>query len=129
MNANNRSARHFITTRVQARAALWERLFGTVTLPVLHSQPRVQQMAGQGSMLAYDLDLRALHTGDRFRLAAYAAGRYGQDYNKVRRSLETAVSWPIEDRGDIELVMVEEASPSFSFINIGRWHGIQYSAA
>ena len=80
-------------------------------------------------MLAYDLDLRALHTGDRFRLAAYAAGRYGRDYNEVRRSLETAVSWPIEDRGDIELVMVEEASPAFSFMNIGRWHGIQYSAA
>ena len=106
MNRNGRSTPHFVTTSVQARAALWERLFGTVVLPVLHDQPRCQEIPGRGSMMAYDLDLRALHLFARKRLAAHVSNRTGQNYGSVWAGMETAVSWPIDAEG---CVLVETA--------------------
>lgn len=102
------------------RQQLWIRLFGRVELPVLNDQPRQQELR-DGPVQAYDLDLRSLHPGDRARLAAYAAQRYGMDYAETKAMLDVATSWPIEDHGDIELVTVEERpSPAFSFVEMWR---------
>ncbi len=96
MNRNGRSNQHFITTTSQARAARWDRIFGADTLPVLHAQPRHQQMQGRGVILAYDLDMRALHPFARRRLAAHVARRTGRDYGDVWNGMKAAISWPID---------------------------------
>lgn len=111
-----------IRSTSQARTALWERLFGMNTLPVLHAQPRLQQLPGVGGVLAYDLDLQALHISARRRLAAHVYRRVGRPYADVARDLETAVSWPIDARGCE--TAVEEKRPFF----VGWWERLRPSS-
>jgi hypothetical protein len=103
---NGRSNQQYIATSSQARAALWKRLFGASELPVLHPEPRLQQIPGVGAKMAYDLDLTALHGFARLRLAAHVARRTGMDYALVSQDVMTMVSWPIRAEG---CVLVETA--------------------
>lgn len=114
MYRNGRSNQQFIITASQARAARWERLFGVSHLPVLHAQPRWQQVPGRGTMLAYDLDLSALHPACRRRLAAHVYRRMGRSYASVAAELETAISWPIDADG-CEAMPVAERTLAFLF--------------
>lgn len=109
-----------ITTSNRKREQLWQRLFGRSDLPVLHAAPRLQELPGR-TVLAYDLALQMLHAGDRARLAAHAAWRYGLDYEQARQTLDGELSWTIEDRGDLELVTVD-LSPAFIFGNVLHLH-------
>ncbi len=121
MNRNGRSGKYFITTTSQSREALWERLFGADRLPVVHDHPRWQQMPGRGSLLAYDLDLRALHPAARRRLAAYVYWRVRRRYVDVMMEVETAVSWPV-DACDCTVVSDEETAVLFFGV---IWPGLQ----
>lgn len=113
-----------VTTSDMQRRQLWQRLFGRAELPVLNARPRLQELPGR-SVLAYDLALQTLHAGDRARLAAYAARRYGLDYDHARRTLESEATWPIEDRGDLKLVA--EQSPAFVLRGLLPNHGGAYA--
>ncbi len=107
MKQNGR-ATHFIQSTSGARSRLWERLFGTAVLPVLAARPRLQEVKGAGTVLAYDLDLNALHSFSRSRLAAHIARRSGVPYDVVNAELVWATSWPITADG---CIVVETAAP------------------
>ena len=113
MDKNNRSTQLFyIATDSLQRADTWHRIFGTDILPVLSDQPRAQEKHGR-TLLAYDLALAHLHYGQRMRLAAHAARRTRIPYPEMRRTIETAVSWPIDATDDIKLVEVALPPPAF----------------
>jgi len=107
MDTNGRSV--YVRTSDERRRQLWLRVFGVDVLPVIGDAARVQEIRGQ-SLPAYDLHLRALHPGQRARLAAHISRKYGRGYADVRTELDTATSWPLIDNGDLETV--QQPAPS-----------------
>jgi hypothetical protein len=95
----------WITTSDRQRAAKWERIFGSDRLPVLSTATRWDTVDGH-ERPCYDLALGALSTGQRDRLAAYAARRLARPYDTVRREIEAAISWPVSAAGCV--VVIEE---------------------
>lgn len=88
----------WITTNNPARAAKWERIFGTDQLPVLCAATRWDMVDGQ-ERLCYDLAMGQLSTWQRDRLAAHAARRWSRPYDTVRAEIEAAISWPVTAAG------------------------------
>lgn len=87
-STNGRSTA-YITTTDRRRRALWQRLFGTDVLPVLHPYPRWQWLPGhEFEVLAYDLDVQALPDGALARLAAYVAERSGWPYSYAKAAVQ-----------------------------------------
>lgn len=105
---------YLVTTRSKARRNDWQRIFETDSLPVLHQEPRYQEVPGRGVLLAYDLDLSAFHWFARPRLAAHVARRSGRAYGEVLAQVITAVSWPI-DAVDCDAVDPERERPFFFY--------------
>lgn len=90
--------RHLIETTIQKRQALWLKLFGLETLPVLSSCPRWQVIDGRET-LAYDLDLSALGRNQRNRLSAHVAWSTGRPYSLVKLEVDNRFAWPIDATG------------------------------
>lgn len=97
----------FVSTTSQRRAQEWERIFGTDILPVRDGRPRLQSVRNQ-PMLAYDLDLAALHPGQISRLAGHVSRRTGQPYAQALAQVQTAVSYPIEATDDVQIAEAAE---------------------
>lgn len=96
MNTNGRSAQtYYISTRDNARAAYWTRVFGISRLPVLSPRPRWQVLPNGRETFAYDLKLSALNPNQVNRFAAVIALRQDIDYEAARRELQAMTSWPV----------------------------------
>ena len=122
------NGRIFVSTTSQRRAQEWERIFGTAVLPVQHDQPRRQSIRNR-LMLAYDLDLAALHPGQLNRLAGHVSRKTNTPYPTVLRNLQTAVAWPIEATDDTYITEAAEEtnSPNLPLFAPGQtlppwWH-------
>lgn len=103
---------YFITTRNGERRKHWQRIFETDRLPVLHREPRYQEVPDSSVLMAYDLDLSAFHSFARRRLAAHVARRSGRAYGDVLAQVITAVSWPI-DANDCDAADLDRERPFF----------------
>lgn len=112
MDRNGRS-NFYISTVNAARSSQWEHLFGTAVLPALSDRPRFQELAGNGTKLAYDLDLGALNPWARLRLAAHVARRTGRRYADVLADVSQASSWPIagDDVYVVDTAVSDEERP------------------
>ena len=102
MNTNGRS---LITTTDSRRAALWEKIFGSDTLPIVHAAPRLQHMQGRGSeVLAYDLDTSRLTAMQRARFASHLARVSGRPYEAAYAEIDNGASYPIQSSSDIRII-------------------------
>jgi hypothetical protein len=100
MNGNNRSNQTiYITTRNQARAAYWLRVFGTDSLPVKNTRPREQWLDDGRFVMAYDLNLSALVDMQLHRFAKVVAKRQGIDRYAAYLELKAMPSWPVDAAG------------------------------
>jgi hypothetical protein len=76
-----------LKTSDRRRQLLWERLFGSETLPIVTPVPRWQEMrAGEAAVLAYDLDVTRLHEGAITRLADYISQKERIPHTAARAS-------------------------------------------
>ena len=106
-----------ITTTNPLRRAIWQRLFGTDTLPVKSPRPRWQCIAPGDETLAYDLDTSRLVNGQISRLAAYVAKRAGWSYGVALA--EVTRGWPIPAANCQVVEPVEqEPSSALSFLRM-----------
>lgn len=80
----------------EKRRLKWLNIFGTDTLPVLHTHPREVERV-EGTILAYDLDVSKLHQGQLDRLSAYIARRDHRPYHEVREIV--AEGWTLPATG------------------------------
>lgn len=104
-----------VTTQDPARRRLWLRLFGAEWLPVKADRPRWQVKAGQGEVLAFDLDAKRLHPMARARFAHAISQRHGMTYEAA---LSLVDGWPIEASG-----CIVESETAVS----GRWQERPFS--
>lgn len=96
MNENGRSTQtYYISTRDNARAAYWTRVFGEPRLPVLSPRPRWQVLPNGRETFAYDLKLSAINPNQVNRFAAIITTRQGISYEAARRELQAMTSWPV----------------------------------
>ena len=98
---------YFVITPDRARADRWQKLFGADRLPVLAPVARWQLIDGQ-ERPAYDLDLAALHQGQRDRLAGHVAKRTGRPYPLVKTEIDNSLSWPVVAAGCV--VVIDEVT-------------------
>ncbi len=107
-------AKFHITTRNGRQRALWLRLFGSDVLPVTAAAPHEVFTPDGRARQVYDLDVVAIGTNGRRRLAAYvAARRWGVVPAKagVEQALrDVAFGWTI-DATDCQLVTEPIAEP------------------
>ena len=101
------NGRIFVSTTSQRRAQEWERIFGTDILPVLDARPRLQSIRNR-SVMAYDLDLAALHQGQIVRLAGHVSRKTNTPYPVALKNLQTAAGWPIEAADDVQITEAAE---------------------
>lgn len=109
MNTNGRSnsanSAHLITTTSQRRAALWDHIFSTDRLPVLHDAPRWQEQQGRAfSVLAYDLDTSRLTSMQRARFASHLARVERRPYLECVAEVNSGRTYPIKASFDIQIV-------------------------
>lgn len=96
-------AKFHITTKNGRQRALWLRLFGSDVLPVTAAAPHEVYTPDGRARLVYDLDVVAIGTNGRRRLAAYiAARRWGTTFEAALR--DVAFGWTV-DATDCELVI------------------------
>ncbi len=96
-------AKFHIITKNGRQRALWLRLFGSDVLPVTAAAPHEVFTPDGRARQVYDLDVVAIGTNGRRRLAAYvAARRWGVAFEQVLR--DVAFGWTI-DATDCELVI------------------------
>jgi hypothetical protein len=96
-------AKFHITTKNGRQRALWLRLFGSDVLPVTAAAPHEVFTPDGRARQVYDLDVVAIGTNGRRRLAAYvAARRWGITFEQALR--DVAFGWTI-DATDCELVI------------------------
>ena len=99
-----------ITTRNGRQRALWLRLFGSDVLPVRAARPHEVFTPDGRARLVYDLDVVAIGTNGRRRLAAYIAARkWGVTFEQALSDL--AHGWTI-DAADCELVAEPVTDPA-----------------
>ena len=103
-------AKFHITTRNGRQRALWLRLFGSDVLPVTAAAPHEVYTPDGRARLVYDLDVVAIGTNGRRRLAAYiAARRWGTTFEAALR--DVAFGWTV-DATDCELVAEPVTEPA-----------------
>jgi hypothetical protein len=96
-------AKFHITTKNGRQRALWLRLFGSDVLPVTAAAPHEVFTPDGRARQVYDLDVVAIGTNGRRRLAAYvAARRWGITFEQALR--DVAFGWTI-DATDCELAI------------------------
>lgn len=102
-------AKFHITTKNGRQRALWLRLFGSDVLPVTAAAPHEVFTPDGRARQVYDLDVVAIGTNGRRRLAAYiAARRWGITFEQALR--DVAFGWTI-DATDCQLVTEPIAEP------------------
>ncbi|MCC6603088.1 MAG: hypothetical protein IT327_07755 [Anaerolineae bacterium] len=102
-------AKFHITTTNGRQRALWLRLFGSDVLPVTAAAPHEVYTPDGRARLVYDLDVVAIGTNGRRRLAAYiAARRWGTTFEAALR--DVAFGWTV-DATDCELVAEPVTEP------------------
>lgn len=103
---------HQITTRDERRAALWDHVFGTAILPVLHDAPRWQAVQGRGyDVLAYDLDTSCLSAHQRARFASHLARVGRRPYLECVAEVNSGRTYPIKASYDIQVLEPAEQTP------------------
>jgi len=106
------NGRIFVSTTSQRRSQEWERVFGTDILPVLDARPRLQSIRNR-PVMAYDLNLAALHQGQLNRLAGHISRKTHTPYLVALEMVRTAVAWPVEATEDTYITeAAEEVNPS-----------------
>lgn len=101
----NSGMAYYVTSTRQARLQTWERVVGTVLLPVKWPHPRMQETR-HGRRLAFDLDVQYLHPGQVFRLSAYVAFCVKHLYEDIYREVKSQ-GYPLVDNGDVVVVESE----------------------
>ena len=115
MNTNGRS---LLTTTDRRRAALWEKIFGSDTLPVMHAAPRWQHMQGRGNeVLAYDLDTSRLTAMQRARFASHLAKVSGRPYSAAHAEIDNGSTYPIQSSNDIRIIEPAVQRPLASLLH------------
>lgn len=99
----------------QRRRDEWERVFGSVRLPVLDTRPRRAEFR-DGPAWAYDVAVGRLHQGQVDRLAAYVARRNRMAYEDAR-ALVRCHGLTIRAEG----VVIEKAGTADAWGSIGRF--------
>lgn len=103
-------AKFHITTKNGRQRALWLRLFGSDVLPVTAAAPHEVFTPDGRARQVYDLDVVAIGTNGRRRLAAYiAARRWGTTFEQALR--DVAFGWTI-DATDCELATEPVTEPA-----------------
>lgn len=111
MNTNGRSTLYEVTTTSERRAALWEHIFGTDVLPVLHHAPRWQVQGRGVEVRAYDLDTSRLTAWQRARFASHLARIERRPYLETIAEVNSGQTYPIKASIDIEILEpAEQAS-------------------
>lgn len=101
------NGRIFVSTTSRVRSQEWERIFGTDILPVLDARPRLQSIRNR-PVMAFDLDLAALHQGQIARLAGHVSRKTRTPYPEALEMVRTAVAWPIEATEDVQITEAAE---------------------
>lgn len=106
-----------ITTSDQRRAALWERIFGTNVLPVVHGQPRWQVQQGRGfEVLGYDLDTTRLSQWQRARFASHLSRVEKRPYADTIAEINSGKPYMIKASHDIQVLEPAEQMPLASLL-------------
>src|SRR3990167_7354324 len=71
------------------RAATFEAIFGTATIPIVSPLPQLGILPGIGKVAIYKLDVAALTSDQRAKLVAHLAQRFGLPETDVERDLDT----------------------------------------
>ena len=124
MNMNGRSTLHLITTTDSRRAKLWERIFGTDQLPIMHATPRLQHMQGKADeVLAYDLDASRLTEWQRIRFADHLARIGKRPFSLTIQEVNSGALYPIRDSFDIQVVEPAAQQQSLASLlrRLGGW--------
>ena len=115
---------HLAVAVTQKRRAEWDRVFGTIKLPILDGRPRPAEMR-DGTVLVYDVAVAALHPGQVARLAGHIARRRRMDYDEARSSVETD-GFVIRAEGVvIETADAGEGIGRFVVVNMHRMPALQ----
>ena len=70
------------------RAATFEAIFGTATIPIVSPLPQLGILPGIGKVAIYKLDVAALTSDQRAKLVAHLAQRFGLPAADVERDLD-----------------------------------------
>lgn len=95
---------HYITTNSQRRAALWDQIFGTYELPVMHPTPREQERQGRAAELCYDLDTSRLTTMQQVRFASHLARVEKRPYAEALADVVSGRPFPITASSDVMVI-------------------------
>ena len=97
---------------------MWDRVFGTDHLPVMHPAPRWQVVQGRAfEVLAYDLDTSRLTEWQRIRFADHLARLSKRPFAAALREINSGALYPIRASFDIQVVEpAEQASPLASLL-------------
>jgi hypothetical protein len=94
---------YLVTTTSQKRQCHWLHLFGLDELPIRQAVPAVKSHPYKPTpILAYTLDVVALHPMARSRFAHYVARRYGLTYDEAFVEI---IGWLIEATADCRVMV------------------------
>ncbi len=78
----------FMVTVSGPRAADWEKVFGTTTVPVKSPNPHPASLPGKPFAMIYELDIEMITPEQRRRLVEHLASRFGLTEHEVERDIE-----------------------------------------